>query len=309
MSSPISAGNLSIANYLTQNFGAVRLVGSGRWEFNLIGAPYRGTARMTEDWLLLDIEVDISSIPFGLTTGILEDMLHANTTFNGGVKYSLAEDLLSVRFSSEIPLNDQAGDLSEWISRVSMGFEQAAMLGAIARQPAEIPNNVQNIDRCETVEQTGAADIKMLCKEAGWPCTQRADGLSALELDVSDAFHEAFVGRADGDRIRLWVELVNTTFDSAACRSALYVMLLSACRAVRWARAVAVPVNGTKTYRWEVDLGQAPMAWQLYRGLASLSVACGISAREASALQDPTVAENYLLLRGWSSLFSNPDCS
>jgi hypothetical protein len=309
MSSPISSSNLSMANYLAQNFGAVRLAGSGRWEFNLMGTPHRGTARMTEDWLLLDIEADISSTPIGLTDGILEDMLHANTTFNGGVKYGLGEDALSVRLLAEIPLDDQAGELSEWISQICEGFQQAAGLIANTRQSAETPRTAEKIDEHESTEQDGAADIKMLCKEAGWPCTQRADGLLALELDVSDAFHEALVDRADDNSFRLWVELVNAPFNSAASRSALHVMLLSACRAVRWARAAAVPVNGNRAYRWEVDLGQAPAAWQLYRGLASLSVACGISAREVSALQDPTVAEKYLLLRGWSSLLSNPVCS
>ena len=141
-----------------------------------------------------------------------------------------------------------------------------------------------------------------LCKEAGWPLTERAGNRVAVELDVPGCFCQALVQPRGRKGLHVGVQLACAPSSDAASRHAVNVLLLHACHFVRMARATARTGDGATAYGWEVSLDRVAGVREVEHALAALSVACRLSACEVSLFQqDESLARRYLMLRGWCS--------
>jgi hypothetical protein len=297
-----------ITEWLQHRADAVEAAGRGRWKFALSGrASLRGTARLEDDWLLLEAPSSGGRRPKRLTPERLERLLQYNAELRGGAKFGLGGDPPQVVLSAEIPTDLDQVELESRLAEAFVGFRQGRLKSSRKRAhhaaEPEVAWNVHDGQDPDGQDPEGPTDrdLSRLCEEAGWPFAERASGRVAVQLDVRDQFYQALMERTWAGGLRLWVELGNDVSDAASSRFAVSVLLLSACRAVRMARAAATPVNGVTAYCWEVSLGDAAGSRELQHALASLSVACRVSAREVQALQHEAIARHYLMVRGWSS--------
>jgi len=285
-----------VVDLLRQTADKVQPEGFRRWRFKLGDELAQSAcARLEEDWLLIEASPAGGGRPTRLTAQRLRGLLQWNGVLPGGVKFALADDPPGVLLLAEIPLDDEQRGLQTRFAEACTGFRQGAMLFA-GKGPPEIS------DHHESPGQDANAPLTEICEETGWPFTQRADGCVAIQLDVAGAFHQTLAEqRADG-RLRLSVNLDSPQPIASTSQLAVDVLLLTACRVVRLARATVAPVNDRTAYCWETTLGDAPNAFELEQALASLSVACRVSAREIRILEDESIAQKHLAVRGWSSL-------
>lgn len=282
--------------------------GAGRWEFQLGGeVPLPASAWLEGGWLRL-VAVPGRQEPGPLDAPRLRQMLQDNAALQGGAKFGLNGEVAEVLPGAEIPLADDLADLEGRIRRACAGLGQGA--DAFCGR---------NLDAAaETLpgpELPGGYDLASLCREAGWRIVERADGQVAVPLEVPEMYLQASIRPRGQDGLRLEVPLEGAPGAAAVCHSAVHVLLLSACRAVRMARATARvrPAEAAEgaeevQYGWEVVLAGPVAAWELDHALAALSVACRLCAREVKTLHDETIARQYLAVRGWSSLISNGTC-
>ncbi len=95
----------------------------------------------------------------------------------------------------------------------------------------------------------------------------------------------------------LSVELGFVPTGANGSRHAIPVFLLTIGRALRMARASATESDGGWSFGFRVCLPPAPLPEELDHGLAALSLAHRMAAREASVLLDETAAACYLAAR------------
>lgn len=289
--------NTPLAEWLRKHAESVEPAGRQRWQFELNGgARVRGVAWQEKDWLLFQASLGRTR---RLTARRLEQMLRDNGDLSGGAKFGLGEARSRVMLSAEIPWEaDDEANLCGRVGQVCSGFRQAARRFADGKAPAAAQPEADEIaDHESATEQAADFDLADLCEQAGWPFARRASGQIAVELEVRDGFHQAFHSR-EGSTHRLRVELGRFGSDRRNCRKAVHALLLSASGVVRMARAAAAPADGGLEYRWEVLLGEEPNAWELRRALSALSVACRLTAREVQALEDESIARDFLSVRG-----------
>jgi len=304
MSYFLDVTQIPVADLLRRHADSVLPDGGDAWKFKLDAeVSLKATARIENDWLLL------AATPGGKrrrkrpTAEHRARLLRHNGELRGGVKFALEGDPPCPLLATEIPLSDDEPGFEARFSGACAGFRQGAVMFSSKRRPSGHGNDEGNDP--DTKPDTGVeANLAPLCEEAGWQFTTRADGRLAVQLDVPGAFCQALTERDDqgGVHLRAWLEGGRPT--ATASRCAVDVLLLSACRVVRMARAVAGPAE----YCWEITLADPPDALGLDHALSSLSVACRMSAREINVLQDEAIAQRYLTVRGWSLLPSN-NCS
>jgi len=152
--------------------------------------------------------------------------------------------------------------------------------------------------RSTTVDVAAEERLAEICERAGWSFTKRANGQVAIRLDVRDAFCQALLTPKVGKMRRLRVSLGMATSTEGEAPHAVHLLLLSASRLVRLARASAAPAGEAIEYRWEVPLPVEDDAWALGHALGALSVACQLTARELQAMEDQIIARQYLAMRG-----------
>ena len=300
------ACHTAITDSLGKHAECVEPAGHQRWRFKLNGgANLDGVVQRENDWLLF--EAPLGRGGRQLTARRLGQMLRDNAGLAGGAKCGLGEDPRQVTLSAEIPWDaDAEGDLGGRIGQVCAGFRQAAHRYAEGKaraadpqandEPADEPADDHPADPAAAGPATDL-DLAGLCEQAGWPYTRRANGQVTVPLEIRDAFHQALHSR-EGAVNRLSIPLAHPPSGRRTCRKAIEVLLLSACRLVRMARAVASAADGGPEYRWEVALGEEPGPEELRHALSALSVACRLTAREVQALEEEHLAEEYLRVRG-----------
>ncbi len=114
-----------------------------------------------------------------------------------------------------------------------------------------------------------------------------------VALDVREDFVQAVLDRSPQGDVLVAVSLAATEpLLAPACVQAVAVLLLRAAGAVRMVRATARQDAGPG---FEVHLGPEPLADELGRALAALSVAWRLAGREADVLaRDERVARQYV---------------
>jgi hypothetical protein len=291
-----------IVECLSQHLSAVERTGPDRWQFRVSGgADTAGTIVMQPDWLRIGVRLIVDRTGRLLSPRQLQWMLQANAELPGGVKFWLDEPGQQASLAAEIPLEDDNFDsqrsLEPWIGEVCAGLRQGALLWSVlkARNPGR--HETAMIDLEAEVDGEAEHHLAQLCQRIGWTFSTRANRQIAVRLDVRDAFCQALLAPDLGQMSRLRVSLGQATASDGDSPEAISMLLLSACRAVRLARAVVAPASETLEYRWEVLLPPGFGGRELKHALSALSVACQLTARELQSLEDETIAREYLAMR------------
>jgi hypothetical protein len=295
-----------VADCLSRQFGAISSAERQSWRFKLPNEPrLEGTASMkNEDWLDFVIPLDKRPCRKRITAEYLRRALRWNALLSGGVKFALTQDRRQLVLAAEIPW-DKALPLDRWLSAVNTGFGQA--LGRFSSASPDEADPDVGLSLSAPRQQTHAGepldlDLLRCCNEAGWAPVERPGGGLAVELETGGRFCEALVDRTENQDIRIRAVLADSPSIPAVSGDAVNVILLSASRLFRMARAITWANNGATAFGWEVLLPPSPSAHELACAFSALSVSCGETAREVEALlTHELVAQAFLTARGWSS--------
>jgi hypothetical protein len=195
------------------------------------------------------------------------------------------------RLRADIPLGDFA-ELGRQVERACEDLEISCLrIQGVMETPAAEGTSVVS---------AGDLDLASLCDEAGWPPSSRAFGHVRVAIDVPGQFLQAEVGHDDEGNIRVQVPMAEWSEDtSPACASAVALLQLRVCAAVRSARARVSIFDSQSLGLLEVGLDSDPSPGDLGHALSALSVACRMCAREAEALAgDENLAQTYLRICG-----------
>lgn len=293
MSEHRSASSSRVADALERYTTGLTEIGAGAYAYALTnGTVLSGTARVEErEWAHLSVRLP-ESLAEGLSAGDRAwDLLRWNAEIPGGGKWALArgrDGRTNVALRAEIVLDDEA-DVPARVAQALAGFK------AVARRlwGKEAEGDSDNALAPRAAPQ--GLDLRQLCKEAGWPFTERAAGRLAIPLEVADVFCMALLEEEAGGGLRLTAELAACESLSPESRQAIGRLLLRASGALRMARAAAEEANGRAAVRLEVAWASPACAAELGHALAALSVGCGhLCGKEVLALQDERIAREYL---------------
>jgi hypothetical protein len=264
----------------------LKQVGPQRWECQLRGHKRQAaSARVADDWLHLRLPIEQV-----IEVDRIEEFLTWNGQLEGPSKFCLEDRQLCL--AAEIPISDEIPFLPR-LEAALQGVDQGLRM---LNRPEASP-----VAASEPASAPGTAiDLAALCREAGWPHVVRPSGELAIELDVPRSFHQAILRAGPEQRLDLTVEIGSLHNLTPSSRRAVAVLLLSAAGVVRLARPAAA-ADAKRSMLWQVSLTPDVTAAELGHGLAALSVACRQCAREVKLLEDESIANDYLRVRGWSA--------
>jgi hypothetical protein len=291
-----------IAISLGRCAASVKQAGSGHWEFSLAnGKPLGVSARLFEEWLLLD-----APLTDRIGRGGWWDLLRLNATLQGLSKFVLRPAARSVHLRADIPLpgdEDFEGDCESGLDSLlttRLLDACAGLKGAFrsfrGEKSSEQPALASSVN-VEGQANNGVEELRRLCGDAGWPFIERSAGKLMIDLDVRSGFYQAAVEhRAEGAHVS--VEIARSEALAETSRQALSMLLLGTGALVRLACPSIQETEDQIVARFEVRFTTMPTAVDLTHAFASLSVACAMSGREARAIQDEVIAEDYLAMLG-----------
>ncbi len=290
-----------IAIALARCAAPVKQAGGGRWEFALAnGKPLGVSARLFEDWLLLD-----APLTDGISRGGWWNLLRLNAALHGLSKFVLMPGARSVHLRADLPLpgdDDSERDCESGLDSVltTRLLETCACLKAAYRsfrgEKSEHAMPASSVNP-EGPGKNQVEELRRLCGDAGWPFIERSAGKLMVDLDVRSGFYQAAVEQRD-EGAEVAVEIVRSEALGETSRQALSLLLLGTGALVRMARPSMEEKENQIAMRFEVRFTTTPTAVELAHAFASLSVACAMSGREARAIQDEVIARDYLAMLG-----------
>jgi hypothetical protein len=218
-------------------------------------------------------------------------LLQWNGALPGGVRFAVRLGVPCVSLQAEIAI-DAETNLIDRIAETCAGF-----LCAWAKVHASKAEQVDALTRsaCSVSVPKKPCDLPSLCREAQWPCTERADGRITVTLDVPHETFCATLTQRQSDGVRIAVELLSTDELAAPCQRALGLLLLTVSGAVRMIRTVAVPHAERSIVQCEVQFTSTPAVTEVSHALSALSVAVRLCHCELEVLRhDAAIATAYL---------------
>jgi len=195
--------------------------------------------------------------------------------------------------SGEIPLEYES-NIMPGLAATLAGFEQAVLL--MRDYSGGDPDAAPTAAGTNPVLDPAPA-LQEVLAETGWPFTVRPDGSCMVELSSRNDFYQTLVKtEPDGSR-RAGVELAAWETPAPASGDALAVLLLTAAGVIRMVRPVMENPGGRITAGFEIRLAPDALPSLMARSFSSLSVACRFCGREAAALNNQRIAEEYLAVR------------
>ena len=274
---------------LKRHAACVEQAGPGRWRLRLRnGAALRGTARVEAGWLTVDIE------PARRPPADPWTMLLANAEAPAGVKLTMDEACGTTHLLGELSLElDKTCELHQRVGELLGGVKDLLAASKGRKRPAADEGGASS-------EASASPSVAELCREAGWPFTERSEGRVAVALEVQRQPFQAVVEPgANGGLVCSVVFAGGEEPPGDPHRGALALLLLSAARSVRLARAAAVEqADGRFEARLEAALRRGAGPRDLNDALSALSVACQWCGPEAELVHnDSLIAQTYLLGR------------
>lgn len=261
---------------------------SGPWRWS--SAVCNGT-RLQVESSLEESFFALASRPDGIERSgeELEHALLGNHLLPGGVGLALSDDGLHLR--TDIALPEDRQQVEEHLLgrlRWALGglHHGAALLKSLhfrtkgnAQQHAVLPD----------------AGLAQILESSAWKTEQRGANEFSAALDAESA-PPARIRMSDAGLV-LSVELGCVATGASGSRSAVSLFLLTIGRTLRMARASAAESDSGWSYGFRVCLPPTPLPEEIDHGLAALSLAHRMAAREARVLMDETAAACYLAAR------------
>jgi hypothetical protein len=219
----------------------------------------------------------------------LEHALLGNHLLPGGVGLALGTDGLHLRTDIALPENAQQRE-EHVLGRLRWalsGFHHgAALLKSL---------DMRSKGRAQRHAVLPDADLAGVLGSSTWKSEPRGANEFSAALDANGAPPARI--RMTELGLQLSVELGFVATGARESRSAIPAFLLSVGRTLRMAHANATESDGGWSFGFRVCLPPAPLPEEIDHGLAALSLAHRIAAREASVLLDETAAACYLAAR------------
>lgn len=238
-------------------------------------------ATLNEDFLHLDCQPDVSRT----TAYTIERAILHNRTVGGGVKLALNDSSQALHMATDILVRDEKQLLDRFRWALD-GFHDGCDLLA---QPLFDPRPTQEH------RNVGGINLADLMNESSWRLTERGPGEFTTELDSRSSPSARL--RATTREVTLTAEFLRTNTVADCSKRAIALFLLTASSSLRLARAYGTETEGTWTCGMMVSLPAVPAIEEIDHGLAALSVAHRICAREANVLLDEAAARCYLTVR------------
>jgi hypothetical protein len=140
-------------------------------------------------------------------------------------------------------------------------------------------------------------ELESLCAESGWVATRRSSGRLTVTLRTG-AHHQATVTPLDAG-VRLWLAALDCGSLPPASRLAAAAIALQTTARLPLVRAAvdALPSQ----IGFEAAFDALPGPEELNAAFGALSAAAEATGEIFLALQDETLARDYLVIRGWSA--------
>ncbi len=287
MNPELTACSQAVQSGLAKWDAGVSQTSASGWDITLRnGAVQPLRALVTDEWLMLEAPLAAADDP-----GLAWRMLEWNAGLGDVAKFVLNPDGRKVFLRSEIPWcggDGVSAPLDEALAGIRHG---------LALVHGETRGGLRPVLKESDVGEETAMRLERVAKETGWPFVVRGPGKVAFDLETSGTYQQALLETGSGGAVRLATELLLRDSLHEESREALGVLLLTACGAVRMARAAVDRSEELTAVRFEVCFPVLPDTDDLTRALAALSVACRLCAREAAALDDVRVARSYLAVR------------
>jgi len=261
---------------------------SGPWRWT--SAVCNGT-RLQVDSSLEEGFFELASRPDAIARrgAELEHALLGNHTLPGGVGLALGADGLHLRTDIVLPEDEQQIEehLLQRLRWTLGGFHHgAALLKSL---------DAQSRGRAQHHAVLSDACLAEVLGSSTWKSEQRGPNEFAAALDADSAPPARI--RMTELGLLLSVELGFVPTGSNGSRQAIPAFLLKIGRALRMTRASATESDGGWSFGFRVCLPPAPLPEEIDHGLAALSLAHRMAARESSVLLDETAAACYLAAR------------
>lgn len=238
-------------------------------------------ATLNEDFLHLDCQPDGSRT----TACTIQQAILYNRTVAGGVKLALNDSSQALHLATDILVQDekQLLDRFRW---ALVGFHDGYRL---LEQSVSHPNLVEDHLRHDGIS------LPDLMRESSWRLTERGPGGLTTELDSLSSPSARLC--ATSREVALTAEFIRTNTVADCSKKAIALFLLTASSSLRLARAYGTETEDTWTCGMMVSLPALPAMEEIDHGLAALSVAHRMCAREANVLLDEAAARCYLAVR------------
>jgi hypothetical protein len=219
----------------------------------------------------------------------LQHALLGNHLLPGGVGLALGGDGLHLRTDIALPEDAQQSEehLLGRLRWALSGFHHGAALLKLL--------GVRSRERAQHHAVLSDAGLAGVLGSSTWKSEPRGGHEFSAALDSNGAPPARI--RMTELGLQLSVELGFVATGAKESRSAIPAFLLSVGRTLRMAHASAMELDGGWSFGFRVCLPPTPLPEEIDHGLAALSLAHRMAAREASVLLDETAAACYLAAR------------
>lgn len=280
--------NRLISDTLGRVSPCVQVDGKGRWDFALVnGTSAAGHAALQGGWLSLVVPLQEGTDPASDWS-----LLRANGTLPGLCKFALDDGQRCRHLRVDLPLDWEFEPifLPRRLREACAGFQ--AVLDRLhgSRESGELKDTGNPCD----LEGT---DLPHLLDEAGWPGAQRSASKFTVDLEVRGGFSQAVVEVQECRGVVAYSDIAKWESPGCEQREAAGILLLSASKFIRMARATVVESGNESAARFEVRLEAPAASTELSHALSALSVAANLCRSEAQSFEDERIAKVYLAVR------------
>lgn len=262
------------------------LTPNGAWRWNC--SVQNGT-RLPIAASLENSFLHLECLPEGLRNDVctFEQVLLGNRTLTGGVKLALDAASNGIHLSTDIVVQEEKHlfDRFHWALE---GFHDGYWLlksptSYLGRAAAAAPSS---------------SDLSELLHEVSWPTTERGPNDFSVELSANSAAQARI--RITENGVVITSEMARLSAAAEPSRRALALFLLSATNALRFVRAFAERTDSGFVMGVQVGLPCVPAIEEIDHGLAALSIAHRMCAKEIGVLLNEATARCYLAARDHS---------
>ena len=142
-----------------------------------------------------------------------------------------------------------------------------------------------------------ATEVQRRCEESGWSCVRRHSGRLTVALETRPALHVTLTPAAYG--LRLVLELADFSALPGICRAAADALIGDVVAHL----PILEPLTNDPKAKigFQTTFTEMPESESLAASFAAQSTAASLSAEAIEALQNETLARDYLAIRGHSA--------
>jgi hypothetical protein len=238
-------------------------------------------ATLDDSFLHLDCRPDVAR----KTACTNEQAIMSNRTLGGGVKLALNGADIAFHMTADILVRDE----KQLLERFRWALDGLHYGYGLLKHPTshDGPAKEHHI--------SGGTNLLELMRDSHWRLTERGPNEFSTELESQSSPLARL--RASNREVALTTAFVRATTVPDCSRKAIALFLLTASSSLRLVRAFGSEADGAWTCGLMVSLPAVPAMEEIEHGLAALSIAHRMCAREAVLLLDEAAALSYLAAR------------